>query len=817
VQEPRPQVQEPRSQAQEPRPQEPHPQESLAQESRLQELVGFSKHTLELPGGGRIALPSKKARMGSISTPAQEASLPEGLPRDSDTRRPQDSTDRAPVDQSSVHARPTELPNDVPVTSNDPPTESQSVPVKFNSPQLPFPVSLPLTSSTKASRKEDISPRETPTTKASSAHVRSRSSSPPPAPSSLRGHLGLGVEAPEQSVNGSSSSGKKSQQDGDKERDRPKATMSKDATKNSKTSTGGSSTPKEKKSSKKETVPDRAQDDDVAVIQKAYKIHDVSKKAHDMDEDMPNPKLPGKAQSTSKKSASSGQSQGTSLKKRFSRPAELDDGHLGSTGSKALDTQDSTSGHDRTTSSESSRGKSTKSHKVESLNNEYPSPKVAQKTSSSSNANVAKEKDEVGADDQADRGEGLYCICRTVYDPSRFMIACDGCDDWFHGDCVGVAEKDSDMVDKYFCKRCEEKGRHGSLKKKCFRDGCQKSAGRKSKYCSKECGLLVATQRIKESQERVFGESNQPDLPSGQVQQQHLQRRRRLTLADLDDRQRLLGIREKMAHVRKVCTILEERSKQLEICVDRQARQDLGRFNLSASSGLGLNNNEPSPGDEGKSLADIEEEDEGVLRGTPGSSSKTSSSSKTKSKAGQKEKVSTKDKDKDVLCGFDYSLVWDDAQDISRLDRAALSSLVSTPVGSRASSVAPPSFGVVVVNPKRNGTTTESSNSGEKSKADGLHDGGVQTPSSISGDVGSAALVASPYLEAIGLRVCTARKTCERHNGWQRLKAAELELEQALQNKLMKTLKAEAKLVKGRMKRRRNDLSARILNGTIEH
>ncbi|KAG0051361.1 JmjC domain-containing histone demethylation protein 1 [Gryganskiella cystojenkinii] len=53
--------------------------------------------------------------------------------------------------------------------------------------------------------------------------------------------------------------------------------------------------------------------------------------------------------------------------------------------------------------------------------------------------------------------EGLYCICRTPYDKSRFMIACDGCDDWFHGDCVGVAEKDSDMVDKYYCKRCEGK------------------------------------------------------------------------------------------------------------------------------------------------------------------------------------------------------------------------------------------------------------------------------------------------------------------------------------------------------------------------
>lgn len=56
---------------------------------------------------------------------------------------------------------------------------------------------------------------------------------------------------------------------------------------------------------------------------------------------------------------------------------------------------------------------------------------------------------------QEEKGDDLYCICRAPYDPTRFMIACDGCDDWFHGDCVGVAEKDSELVDKYYCKRCE--------------------------------------------------------------------------------------------------------------------------------------------------------------------------------------------------------------------------------------------------------------------------------------------------------------------------------------------------------------------------
>ncbi|KAG0286300.1 hypothetical protein BGZ96_009552 [Linnemannia gamsii] len=814
---------------QEPRPLEPHPQGSRPQEPQLQESVGVFKHTLELPGGGRIELPSKKPRTDSFTAPAPEVDGQAKVPRGSEGRRPQDISDKAPVKRDPIQTQPIELPKPAPTPTKDSPSSSRNTPAKFISSQQPFPVSLPPTESSKASRMNDVSPREPSTTKASSAHVRSGSSSPLPMPSSLRGHTGLGVELPEpHPANGSSTSAKKSQQDGDRDRerdrDRPKATTSKDASKSSKASTGGSYTPKEKKPSKKDIVVDKIQDDEIAVVTpKASKSHDTSKKSQDNDEDMPSPKLPSKFQSTSKKSSSSAQSQSSSLKKRFSRTTGSEDGHLGSTGSKAQETQDSTPSHDRTTSSEGSRGKPSKSHSSVKVEAEQLVTKAQKSSSSSSNQVAAREEDVVMA--EPDRGEGLYCICRTAYDESRFMIACDGCDDWFHGDCVGVAEKDSVMVDKYYCKRCEDKGRHGSLKKKCFREGCQKPAGRKSKYCSKECGLLVATQRIQESQEKVFGESNQTELPPGQVQQQqHLQRRRRLTLADLDDRQRLLGIREKMAHARKVCAILEERAMQLDICVDRQARQDLGPLDLSTVAGLNAPSSSPQTGTNGESKStattggDMEDEDEGVLRSGSASKSKVS-----KAKA-LKDKAAAKEKDKDALCGFDYSLVWDDAQDIARKDRAALNSLVSTPVGSRASSVAPPSFGVVVVAPKKqqqNGT--ESSNDNKSKTEGGAHDGesggGVQTPSA-SGEVGSnttTVLAFSPYLQAIGRRVCTSRRSCDRHIGWQKLKAAERELEQTLQNKLLRTLKAEAKLVKSRMKRRRNDLSARILNGTIEH
>ncbi len=46
-----------------------------------------------------------------------------------------------------------------------------------------------------------------------------------------------------------------------------------------------------------------------------------------------------------------------------------------------------------------------------------------------------------------------YCICRST-DVTRFMIGCDGCSDWFHGDCVNVTEKQAKYIKRYYCKRC---------------------------------------------------------------------------------------------------------------------------------------------------------------------------------------------------------------------------------------------------------------------------------------------------------------------------------------------------------------------------
>lgn len=48
----------------------------------------------------------------------------------------------------------------------------------------------------------------------------------------------------------------------------------------------------------------------------------------------------------------------------------------------------------------------------------------------------------------------LYCLCREPDDGS-FMIACDKCDEWYHGGCIGVLESDRLEKSKYFCQSCQ--------------------------------------------------------------------------------------------------------------------------------------------------------------------------------------------------------------------------------------------------------------------------------------------------------------------------------------------------------------------------
>ncbi|XP_020290653.1 lysine-specific demethylase phf2-like isoform X2 [Pseudomyrmex gracilis] len=48
-----------------------------------------------------------------------------------------------------------------------------------------------------------------------------------------------------------------------------------------------------------------------------------------------------------------------------------------------------------------------------------------------------------------------YCLCGGSYDPEQFMIQCDVCKEWYHGECVALKEYMAIDLDKYHCPRCE--------------------------------------------------------------------------------------------------------------------------------------------------------------------------------------------------------------------------------------------------------------------------------------------------------------------------------------------------------------------------
>ncbi|KAK4329393.1 hypothetical protein Pmani_000248 [Petrolisthes manimaculis] len=54
------------------------------------------------------------------------------------------------------------------------------------------------------------------------------------------------------------------------------------------------------------------------------------------------------------------------------------------------------------------------------------------------------------------KDEQVYCVCRTA-DVSRFMIGCDKCEEWYHGDCINVTETEANKIKKFFCKKCRLK------------------------------------------------------------------------------------------------------------------------------------------------------------------------------------------------------------------------------------------------------------------------------------------------------------------------------------------------------------------------
>lgn len=96
----------------------------------------------------------------------------------------------------------------------------------------------------------------------------------------------------------------------------------------------------------------------------------------------------------------------------------------------------------------------------------------------SSEAGGSVAGDDSGGGDDEDSDHGPYCICRGP-DDHRWMISCDMCEDWFHGECVKIDKAVGEaLIQRYVCPRCSDnEGINVTrYKKTCSLEGCYRPA-----------------------------------------------------------------------------------------------------------------------------------------------------------------------------------------------------------------------------------------------------------------------------------------------------------------------------------------------------
>ena len=80
-------------------------------------------------------------------------------------------------------------------------------------------------------------------------------------------------------------------------------------------------------------------------------------------------------------------------------------------------------------------------------------PEWAQKLSQQMIKGTGYTKEKRGVKDQRGYRAKLYCVCQKPY-TGEFMIRCDECKEWYHGDCVRITQEEAKAMGDFVCSGC---------------------------------------------------------------------------------------------------------------------------------------------------------------------------------------------------------------------------------------------------------------------------------------------------------------------------------------------------------------------------
>lgn len=111
-----------------------------------------------------------------------------------------------------------------------------------------------------------------------------------------------------------------------------------------------------------------------------------------------------------------------------------------------------------------------------------------------------------GSGEESGSDQGIYCICRGP-DNHRFMIACDRCEDWFHGDCIGMDKYTGEnLVQRYICPNCTDgRLRVTRYKKTCALHRCDRPARMYGNAAGEEASIFCSEEHCQLWWEQLVG------------------------------------------------------------------------------------------------------------------------------------------------------------------------------------------------------------------------------------------------------------------------------------------------------------------------